>query len=238
MPVNSKVFYKYLGHVPYTDGLRIQEELHNSLLNGNDGIDGCILMLSHEPVITFGKYSSEENLLVDEKILDKKGVKLYRSSRGGDITCHEPGQLVVYPVINLKNMRIGVKAYVQMLEETICIFLSQYGISGSTVTGRPGVWVGDSKIASIGINISRHVTTHGVAINIKNSLETFGYVNPCGYPEIGMTSVLKESGEYPEMEKAAKVFIKYFNEVFMVDTYEHPYCSENAVGRDWKISAA
>ena len=238
MPVNSKVFYKYLGHVPYADSLRIQEELHNSLLNGKKGIDGCILMLSHEPVITFGKYSSEENLLVNEKILDDNGIKLYRSSRGGDITCHEPGQLVVYPVINLKNMRIGVKAYVQMLEKTICSFLSEFGISGSTVTGRPGVWVGDRKIASIGINISRHVTTHGVAININNNLETFGYVNPCGYPEIGMTSVFNESGEYFDMERAAKVFIEYFTEIFSVDSCEHPYFSADTGGLDWKISAA
>jgi len=221
MPVKRSIFYKYLGHVPYLDALILQDELHKSVLSGTFGMDGCMLLLSHEPVITFGKYSSEKNLLVDEDRLTELGVNLYRSSRGGDITCHEPGQLVVYPVLNLKKLHLGVKEYVGMLEKAVIGFLSEFGISGETVKGRPGVWVGNNKIASIGINISKFVTTHGIAINIFNSLQSFGYVNPCGYSDIGITSVKHLNGECDDLEKAGIIFLKHFETVFNISAFEY-----------------
>ncbi len=221
MPVKRSIFYKYLGHVLYSEALILQEELHKSVLSGTLGMDGCMLFLSHEPVITFGKYSSEKNLLVDEDRLTELGVNLYRSSRGGDITCHEPGQLVVYPVLNLKKLHLGVKEYVGMLEKAVIGFLSEFGISGETVKGRPGVWVGNNKIASIGINISKFVTTHGIAINIFNSLQSFGYVNPCGFSDIGITSVKHLNGECDDLEKAGIIFLKHFETVFNVSVVEY-----------------
>ncbi len=221
MPVKRSIFYKYLGQVPYLEALILQDELHKSVLSGTLGMDGCMLLLSHEPVITFGKYSSEKNLLVDEDRLTELGVNLYRSSRGGDITCHEPGQLVVYPVLNLKKLHLGVKEYVCMLEKAVIGFLSEFGISGETVKGRPGVWVGNNKIASIGINISKFVTTHGIAINIFNSLQSFGYVNPCGFSDIGMTSVKHLNGECDDLEKAGIIFLKHFETVFNVSVVEY-----------------
>ena len=221
MPVKRSIFYKYLGHVPYSEALTLQDELHKSVLSGTLGMDGCMLLLSHEPVITFGKYSSEKNLLVDEDRLTELGVNLYRSSRGGDITCHEPGQLVVYPVLNLKKLHLGVKEYVCMLEKAVIGFLSEFGISGETVKGRPGVWVGNNKIASIGINISKFVTTHGIAINIFNSLQSFGYVNPCGFSDIGMTSVKHLNGECDDLEKAGIIFLKHFETVFNISAVEY-----------------
>jgi len=221
MPVKRSIFYKYLGNVSYSEALEIQDELHRSVLSGALGIDGCILFLSHEPVITLGKYCTDENLLLDEESLRELGVKLYRSSRGGDITCHEPGQLVVYPVLNLKKLNLGVKEYVSMLESTVIRFLSEFGISGETVIGRPGVWVDKQKIASIGINISRYVTTHGIAINVFNSLKSFSYVNPCGFPGIGMTSVKRLSGDCEDLENAGLVFLKHFEEIFKVSGVEY-----------------
>ena len=216
MPVKRTIFYKYLGHVPYEEALILQDELHKSVLSGTIGMDGCMLLLSHEPVITFGKYSSDKNLLVDEDRLAELGVNLYRSSRGGDITCHEPGQLVVYPVLNLKILHLGVKDYVGMLEKAVIGFLGEFGIDGMTIKGRPGVWVGNNKIASIGINISRHVTTHGIAINIFNSLKSFGYVNPCGLSDIGITSVERQNGECYDLEEAGIIFLKHFETVFNI----------------------
>ncbi len=223
MPVKRSIFYKYLGQVPYLEALILQDELHKSVLSGTLGMDGCMLFLSHEPVITFGKYSSEKNLLVDEDRLTELGVNLYRSSRGGDITCHEPGQLVVYPVLNLKKLHLGVKEYVGMLEKAVIGFLSEFGISGETVKGRPGVWVDNNKIASIGINISKFVTTHGIAINIFNSLQSFGYVNPCGFSDIGITSVKHLNGECDDLEKAGIIFLKQFETVFNVSAVEYQY---------------
>lgn len=216
MPVKRPIFYKFLGHVPYSGALDIQDRIHKSVLSGVLGMDGCLLFLSHEPVITFGKYSSEKNLLVDEERLTALGINVYRSSRGGDITCHEPGQLVVYPILNLKKMHLGVKEYVGMLELTVIRFLGELGIIGTIVEGRPGVWVQSEKIASVGINISKYVTTHGVAINILNSLESFKYVNPCGYSDIGMTSVKLLNGECEDLDKAGAIFLKHFENIFNV----------------------
>lgn len=228
MPVKRSIFYKFLGHVPYSNALQIQEQLHKSVLSGALGMDGCILFLSHEPVITFGKYSSETNLLVDENKLSKLGVNVYRSSRGGDITCHEPGQLVIYPILNLKKMHLGVKEYVGMLELTIINFLSEFGISGETVKGRPGVWVENKKIASVGINISKYVTTHGLAINIYNSLESFSYVNPCGFSDIGMTSVKLLNGECGDLDSAGTIFLKHFENIFKVSGVKYQSIKEAA----------
>lgn len=238
MPVNSSYFYKYIGHVPYAESMKMQQEIHETVLKGNQFFDGCILALSHEPVITFGKYSKESNLLVDEKILEHDGVNLYRSTRGGDVTCHEPGQLVVYPVLNLKKLGIGVKAYVKLLEDTICSFLRKSGISGETLDGRPGVWVDNKKIASVGINISRHVTSHGVALNISNSLKTFAYVNPCGFPGMEMTSVLIEKGECSDLKTSANDFIRNFSEIFGVAVQEYPDYLYDSDGAGWKMPAA
>jgi len=228
MPVKRSVFYKYKGHVPYAEALILQDEIHKSVLSGTIGMDGYILLLSHEPVITFGKYSSEENLLVDKERLSELGVNLYRSSRGGDITCHEPGQLVVYPIINLKKLHLGVKEYVNMLEEVVIGFLYEFGIKGEIENGRPGVWVGNKKIASIGINISRHVTTHGIAINIFNSLDSFSYVNPCGFSDIGITSIKHLVGECNGLEEAGVLFLKHFETVFDISAIEYKKVTKKA----------
>ncbi len=221
MPVKSPVFYKYLGKLPYEEALTIQEKLHKSVLSGALGMDGCILILSHEPVITYGKYSSDKNLLVNRERLSEMGVNVYRSSRGGDITCHEPGQLVVYPVLNLRKLKLGVKDYVGMLEQSIISFLNDFDITAVTVAGRPGVWVNNDKIASIGINISKFVTTHGVSINIFNSMKNFDYVNPCGFTDIGVTSVKKLSGRNVDLKTAGMVFLKHFEAVFNVSAVEY-----------------
>ena len=221
MPVKRTVFYKFLGQLQYKNALEVQEDLYKSVLSGSLGMDGCILLVSHEPVITFGKYSSDKNLLVKREALTELGVNVYQSSRGGDITCHEPGQLVVYPVLNLKKLKLGVKEYVGRLEETVISFLKDFEIHGTTIEKRPGVWVNDSKIASIGINISRHVTTHGVAVNIYNSMKSFDYVNPCGFTDIGITSVKKLSGLSIDLESAGNRFLAHFEKVFNLSAVEY-----------------
>lgn len=221
MLVNYAIGYKYLGFVPYVESIEIQKRLHQAVINDELETEGYILLLYHEPVITFGKYSSEENLLVEKSRLSNKGINIYRSTRGGDITCHEPGQLVVYPVLNLKELNLGVKEYVRNLESLAISFLNEFNIKGEIVDKRPGVWVGTDKIASIGINISKFVTTHGIAINVNNSLETFKYVNPCGFTQIGMTSIKKLTGKTPDLEASSLRIIKYFQDIFNLNATEY-----------------
>ena len=233
MPVKKTFGHKYLGLLKYRDASIIQESLHKSIFTGELGMDGFRLFLCPEPVITLGKYCSEDGLLVDKERLEKNGIQIYRSTRGGDITCHEPGQLVVYPIINLKKLNLGVKEYVNKLEEVVINFLNGFGVSGFTVSGKPGVWTEKGKIASVGINIKKFVTTHGIAVNISNSLDTFRFVNPCGYPEVSMSSVEKITGEAPDLEYCYQEMLANINRVFGVSSIECELSPEFSVTRNY-----
>ncbi len=165
--------WQYLGAVRYRDGLSLQKERRERLRREGPGAGGYLLLLEHEPVITDGRFGRGGNIILSEDELGKRGVETYKTERGGDVTFHGPGQLVAYPIIDLRSFGLGAKAYVRALEETIIRVLGDYDIKGVTMDGYPGVWAYGGKIASIGVSVSGGITMHGSAFNVNTDLSYF-----------------------------------------------------------------
>ncbi|MDE6632008.1 MAG: lipoyl(octanoyl) transferase LipB [Muribaculaceae bacterium] len=156
-----------------------------------------IFMVEHPRVITLGRHAKEANILIAEEELNRRGVSIHKIERGGDVTYHGPGQLVVYPLLDLEAHKIGVKNYVELLEEAVINTLAKYGIKGERVIGASGVWIDagnnkERKICALGIKCSRHITMHGLALNVNTDLEDFRMINPCGFIDKGVTSIAEE----------------------------------------------
>ena len=154
--------------------------------------DNVILFLEHPPVFTLGRRGGSENLMVSQDFLGKKGVPVIQVERGGNITFHGPGQLIVYPIIDLRVARLSVEDYVEKLEEIMIRTAGDWGIMANRNPINRGVWVGNNKLGSIGIAIRRGICFHGIAFNVNVSLEPFGWINPCGLHGIGITSMEQE----------------------------------------------
>ena len=174
-----------------------------------------LLVGEHKPVITKGRHAKKENLLAGYEKLRDKGIDIYDIERGGDITYHCEGQLVAYPLIDLQAHGLGVKKYVDLLEETILRLINKYNIRGKRIEGATGVWIGESyvderKIAAIGIKCSRFCTMHGIALNVNSDLSGFKLINPCGFTDKGVTSIMKETGKFSDMEVVKKEFSNIF----------------------------
>ena len=181
---------RQLGLVDYRDAVALQHELRAAVQQGADEV---LLLLEHPPVYTLGRRSEPGDLPMGREWYLAQGIDVVQTDRGGKLTYHGPGQLVGYPI-----MRVGdVIAYVRALERAIIDALREEGIEATTRTGKDftGVWVGERKIASIGVHVQRGVTTHGFAVNVDNDLQPFEWVVPCGLPEVRMTSVCRETGE-------------------------------------------
>ncbi|OGO50629.1 MAG: lipoyl(octanoyl) transferase [Chloroflexi bacterium RBG_16_68_14] len=158
---------------------------------------GRLLLLEHPPTYTFGVRGRSEHLLLREEALAQIGATVHRIDRGGDVTFHGPGQLVAYPILDLRRWRQGPLWYVRSLEAVLIEALSTFAIAGRRVPGRPGVWVGEAKIAAIGVRVSRGITSHGFALNVEPDLRYFSYIIPCGLPGVAVTSmaeVLRQRG--------------------------------------------
>lgn len=156
-----------------------------------------IFMLEHPPVITLGRHAKEANILFGEEELNHRGIKIHKIERGGDVTYHGPGQLVAYPLLDLEVHKIGVRSYVEMLEEAVINTLAKYGIKGERIDGASGVWIDggiekERKICALGIKCSRHITMHGLALNVNTDLNGFRMINPCGFLDKGVTSIAEE----------------------------------------------
>lgn len=156
-----------------------------------------LILVEHPSVITLGKHAKESNILLNEEELARKGISIHRIERGGDVTYHGIGQLVVYPIIDLENHHIGVKDYVNMLEEVVIRTISRFGIRGERVNGASGIWIGagsdnERKICAVGVKCSRFITMHGIALNVNTDLDGFRMINPCGFKDKGVTSMSKE----------------------------------------------
>lgn len=167
-----------------------------------------ILLLEHEPVITLGRHGHEENLLMASE-LERRGIECIRIERGGDITYHGPGQLVVYPIIDLERHHLGIKSYINLLEEAVIRTIADYGITGERVEGATGVWIGrgtpsERKICAIGVKCSRYVTMHGLALNVSTDLSPFTLINPCGFTDKGVTSIAREIGRPVPLPEVAR----------------------------------
>lgn len=171
-------------------------------------IDDMVLIVEHKPVITLGARQNANKLLVDKDELAKQGIDVVEIRRGGGTTAHNPGQIVFYPILNLQELHLGVNEYIRTLEQIGIELLKQRGVESSRRKGFPGLWVGDKKIASIGVRVSRQIAYHGMAINIQNDLSIFDYIVPCGLENVKMTSVIAETGrEHPMRDVKEKLKI-------------------------------
>lgn len=194
--------WKHLGLISYGEALAIQEDLRDRLINGSEEM--FILTLEHRGVITMGRTASrDEVFLSDDELLDR-GLELFQTSRGGKCTCHVPGQLVCYPILNINKMKLGVDELVHALEEAMVLYLKGQGISAARDRRNPGVWFGDKKIGYIGLNIHRGITTHGFSLNICPDLSAFSYFVPCGMDNCGCASVETVIGHCQSMYDAAR----------------------------------
>lgn len=171
--------------------------------------DEKILLVEHPHVFTMGVHANVNNLLVDTSWLDANGIKCVSIKRGGDITYHGPGQIVVYPIIDLSKRNLGVKDYVNILEQAVINAIALYGVIGERVEGATGVWIGkntpyERKICAIGIRCSRYITMHGLALNVNTDLTYFSRINPCGFVDKPVTSLSKEAGHKLDMSLVKK----------------------------------
>jgi lipoate-protein ligase B len=176
-----------------------------------------LLLLEHPPTYTFGVRGHQEHLLLSEDALASLGASVHRIDRGGDVTFHGPGQLVGYPILDLRRWQQGPLWYVRSLEATLVDALSAFGIAAHRVTGWPGVFAGDAKIAAIGVRVSRGVTSHGFALNVDPDLRYFSYIVPCGLPDVRVTSMAELLGQAPPMDHVIDAVVDAFANVFEIE---------------------
>lgn len=185
------------GLLAYDEALQLQLEL--CAQRQVDAIDNTVLIVEHPAVITLGARQSENKLLADETVIRERGIELVQIGRGGGTTAHNPGQLVFYPIIKLKSLRLDVTTYVRSLEQIGIDLLAWLGVESGRRKGFPGLWIGEKKIASIGVQLKKWVSFHGMAININNDLSIFNCIVPCGLEAVEMTSVVQETGREADM---------------------------------------
>ena len=199
------------GLVSYAEGLSLQTQARALVDEGN--YDGVLLLLEHRPVITAGRSGGRENLVASPAELAVAGVEFVESDRGGNVTCHNPGQLVGYPILNLARWRQDVHWYVDRLEEVLIRTLAEYDVHAGRKARYTGVWVGNCKITAIGVSVRHWITGHGFALNVSNDLALFRSIIPCGIEEFGVTS-LQRLGANVSLQETAVCLSNKFCEVF------------------------
>lgn len=182
---------RHLGQTDYEKALALQESLVADKKAGRLDAD-ILLVVEHSAVFTLGRRGGRENLVVSEDFLAKKGVPVIQTGRGGNITFHGPGQLVVYPIVDLVRAGVGVADFVHLLEGVMIRTAKSVGVDADRSGRNHGIWVGDRKLGSIGLSISRGITCHGLALNVNMDLTPFSWVNPCGLTGVAMTSLAAE----------------------------------------------
>lgn len=224
----------YLGRVEYTAALALQEQLVEG--RKQERIGDTLLLLEHPPVLTLGRNSDRAHILALPGFLEQRGVSVVETNRGGDVTYHGPGQLVGYPILDLRGFspRLGAIDYVRRVEEVLIRTCAGFGILTRRIAGRTGVWtappdsilapgvpdpgIGEKKIAAIGVHISRAVTSHGFALNVAPDLKDFGWIVPCGIADRGVTSIEEQIDlrvhRTPSLEEAAHSVARHFGRVF------------------------
>jgi len=204
-----------LGLLEYGDCCRLQWKLNRLRLDRE--IEDLLLLLEHPPAFTIGKSGNLNNILVSIDRLRREGISLFTVQRGGGVTYHGPGQLVVYPIISLRQRGKDVHSYVYDLEEVLIRTLSDFCINACRDKEHAGVWVNKKKVASIGLGIRRWITMHGFALNIDPDLERFSFINPCGYSDRETTSMSEILGFNIPMEEVKRRVIPHFSSVFDAD---------------------
>ena len=190
----------WLGRIAYAPAFDLQRALADRRATGE--IDDTLLLLEHDAVYTLGRRATEGEVLLDAAALEARGIAVERTDRGGRVTYHGPGQLVGYPIVDL-GQNADLVAYVRALERAIIATIAEYGIEATTIEGLTGVWVGDSKIAAIGVHVSRGITTHGFALNVTADLNAFNGIIPCGIVDRGVTSIEALTGLRPSVDEVA-----------------------------------
>jgi lipoyl(octanoyl) transferase len=203
-----------LGTVPYAEGVALQQQLVEERRRGE--IPDTLLLLEHPHVITLGVkvHHDRSHIVASHAELQARGVEVHESGRGGDVTYHGPGQLVGYPIFDLNPDRRDLHRYVRDVEESLIRALSDLGVTAGRKSGLTGVWVGEEKIAAIGVRISRWVTSHGFALNVNTDLHYFGLIVPCGIVDKGVTSLERLYGRRVEMPDVERAVVRAFSEVF------------------------
>ena len=231
------IHYLYLGRVAYSDSLRLQEELVE--LRRANRIGNVLLLLEHPPVLTLGRNANRANILASDELLASRGVTLHHISRGGDVTFHGPGQLVGYPIFDLRSLenpaggRMGPVDFVRLMEEALIRLSAVYGVRAGRIAGLTGVWcgvfdhanssrellppAGPRKIGAIGIHVSRGITSHGFAFNVTTDLAYFQLIHPCGITDKPVTSLAREVADpaaQPPLDQIAHEAARQFGHVF------------------------
>lgn len=214
-----------LGRISYNEGLRVQERVVAARKAG--AIGDVLLLMEHEPVLTLGRNSGRENVLASNEELARRGVELYETNRGGDVTYHGPGQLVGYPIFDLRGdlpgkrgPHLGPVDFVRLIEEVLIRACAEFGVMAQRVAKRTGVWtvaggsILEKKIAAIGVHVSQGVTSHGFALNVTTDLRDFQWIVPCGISDREVTSLELEADRVPSMEEAGNAVAKSFGRVF------------------------
>ena len=189
------------------------------------GDAGVLYLVEHNPVYTLGKSGKSENMLVSEPYLRSIGAEFFHIDRGGDVTFHGHGQVVGYPILDLEKLGIGLREYIDSLEEAIIGVCAEWGIKAGRIAGASGVWLdGDTtrarKICAIGVRASRYVTMHGFAMNVNTDLRYFNHINPCGFVDKGVTSLQKELGHEVDMELVKAQIVKHLAEKLKIEIYK------------------
>ncbi len=207
---NTLCQVKDLNLIDYSSAYQIQQETVRDVIAG--GIPTLILC-EHPPILTLGRLATEDNILLASHRITQKGVKILRINRGGEVTFHGPGQLVIYPIFPLAHFGKDLKRYMNTLEQVAIDLLGHFGIVANSIPGERGVWVNDKKIASIGIGVRKWVSFHGMAINVNTDLNYFSLIKPCGL-NVQMTSISAVRGKEIDMKRIKEKAIDCFCERF------------------------
>jgi lipoyl(octanoyl) transferase len=222
-----------LGRIDYLKALKFQELLLEK--RQNNEIEDTLILVEHNPVITIGKRGNDANITMSKDYLEKNGINVYEVSRGGDVTYHGPGQIVGYPIIDIKSRGKGIKDFVLLVEEVFIRLLNdEFNIRAEREEGKyTGIWIGSSKITAIGIAIKKWVSMHGFAFNINTNLDHFKWIVPCGITDREVTSLDKLTGNHNDFEHLKKMTAEYFIKVFNYEEYNEVYMTEEEL--EWQI---
>jgi len=213
----GKLWSTDLGLISYQECLSLQRKLVGLRLKGE--IEDTLLLLEHTPVITIGASGGEENLLVKPEEAERAGVEIHQTDRGGNITYHGPGQLVGYPIFDLRSHGKDVHLFLRNLEQVVVDCLAEFGVTGEAVQGYTGVWVGGDKICSIGIAVRKWISYHGLALNVNPNFEHWALIHPCGLADRKVTSLERLIGRDPGMDAVKACIVEKFAAVFGVESY-------------------
>lgn len=221
------------GLLEYHSAWNLQRQIFNEVANGS--FSDTLILLEHPHTYTLGKTADRSNLTANEQYLRENKISVVDIDRGGDITYHGPGQLVGYPIIDLKKWKMDSHKYLRALEEVLIRFCEEFSLNAGRIDGLTGVWIDQKKIAAIGIKISQWVTMHGFALNIYPDLNYFGGIIPCGIKDKEVTSLEKETAIIHEMKPFKEKIVKIFSGVFEYDSFD---TSDTLINTELEIKEA